>query len=96
VFVDGPIVIHPVDLDGSTASTSLASLGDSGAGTTSHNPSATARAWLKINREYTTPGYTAAEGLEDSLLYLRDILQRDRYDVSIFPTHVTSDRLYQL
>jgi hypothetical protein len=91
VFVDGPIVMHPVDLGGSSASTSLASLGVSGADTTSRDPSVTARAWLKIN-----PEHTAAYGLEDSLLHLRDILQRDRYDVSIFRTHVTSDRLYQL
>ena len=90
VFVNGPIVMHPVDLGGST-STSLAALEASEADATSSDPPATARAWFKVNAEKT-----ASHGVEGSLLYLRDIIQRDRFDVSIFPTHVTSDRLYQL
>ncbi|OJA19420.1 hypothetical protein AZE42_02265 [Rhizopogon vesiculosus] len=75
VFVDGPIVIHPVDPGGSSASTSLAVLKASEADMTSSDPSATPRAWFKLN-----PERTAAHGLENTLLYLRDILQRDRYD----------------
>lgn len=72
VFVDGPIVLLPVDLD---AASSLAALGASEANTTSSDPSATPRAWWKSN-----PERTVTHGLEDSILLLRDILQRDRYD----------------
>ncbi|KAJ8581307.1 FSH1-domain-containing protein [Rhizopogon salebrosus TDB-379] len=75
VFIDGPIVLHPVDLDGSSAPTSLAALGASEVDTASSDPSATPRAWWKSN-----PERTVAHGMEDSLLYLRDILRRDRYD----------------
>ncbi|OAX42819.1 hypothetical protein K503DRAFT_862784 [Rhizopogon vinicolor AM-OR11-026] len=75
VFVDGPIVLHPVDPGGSSASTSLTVLGASEADMTSSDSSATPRAWFKLN-----PERTAAHRLENSLLYLRDILQRDRYD----------------
>jgi hypothetical protein len=90
VFVDGPIVIHPVDLGGST-STSLTALGASEADATSSDPPATARAWFKVN-----PERTASHGVEGSLLYLRDIIQRDRYDVSIFCAHVTPGRANHL
>lgn len=72
VFVDGPIVLLPVDLDGPS---SLAALGASEANTTSSDPSTMPRAWWKSN-----PERTIAHGLEDSILLLRDILQRDRYD----------------
>ncbi|KAG2043829.1 serine hydrolase FSH [Suillus americanus] len=72
VFVDGPIVLLPVDFDGAS---SLAALGASEANTTSSDPSTTPRAWWKSN-----PERTIAHGLEDSILLLRDILQRDRYD----------------
>jgi len=78
VFIDGPIVLRPVDLDGTSASTSFVAFGASEADTTSSDPSVTPRAWWRTNSERT-----AAHGLEDTLLYLRDILQRDRYDVRI-------------
>lgn len=87
VFVDAPIVLHPVDLDGSSASTSLAALGASEVDASSSDPSTTPRAWWKTNQERTL-----VDGLEVSLLHLRDILQRDRYDVSTFNVHVTSGR----
>jgi hypothetical protein len=79
--VDGPIVLLPVDLDGPS---SLAALGASEANTTSSDPSTTPRAWWKSN-----PERTIAHGLEDSILLLRDILQRDRYDVSMSGAHHT-------
>lgn len=75
VFVDGPIVLLPVDLNGASSTTSLAALGASEANTTSSDPSTTPRAWWKTN-----PEKTIAHGLEDSIIILRDILQRDRYD----------------
>lgn len=75
VFVDGPIVLLPVDLNGTSSTTSLAALGASEANSTSSDPSTTPRAWWKTNPEKTT-----AHGLEDSIIILRDILQRDRYD----------------
>ena len=73
-----PVVLLPVDLDSSSASTSLAALGASGAVTTSSDPSTTPRAWWKI-----TSGNSVVHGLDKALLSLRDILRRDRYDVSI-------------
>lgn len=75
VFVDGPIVLLPVDLDGASSTASLAALGASEANMTSSDPSTTPRAWWKSN-----PEKTIAHGLEDSIIILRDILQRDRYD----------------
>ncbi|KAG2159191.1 serine hydrolase FSH [Suillus bovinus] len=71
VFVDGPVVLLPVDLDGASST----ALGASEANATSSDPSTTPRAWWKTN-----PEKTIAHGLEDSILCLRDILQRDRYD----------------
>lgn len=75
VFVDGPIILHSVDLDGASSTASLAALGASEVNMTSSDPSTTPRGWWKSN-----PERTVAHRLEDSLLLLRDILQRDRYD----------------
>jgi len=75
VFIDGPIVLLPVDLNGASSAASLAALGASEANATSSDPSSTPRAWWKTN-----PEKTIAHGLEESILLLRDILQRDRYD----------------
>lgn len=75
VFVDGPIVLLPVDLNGASSTASLAALGASEANSTSSDPSITPRAWWKTN-----PEKTIAHGLEDSIIILRDILRRDRYD----------------
>ncbi|KAG1830092.1 serine hydrolase FSH [Suillus variegatus] len=74
-IIDGPIVLLPVDLNGASSAASLAALGASEANTTSSDPSSTPRAWWKTN-----PEKTIAHGLEESILLLRDILQRDRYD----------------
>ncbi|KAH7883241.1 FSH1-domain-containing protein [Phlebopus sp. FC_14] len=71
VFVDGPIVLQPVDLDGFTSN----DLGASEASLTASDPTLTPRAWWKAN-----PDRTVAYGLQDSLAMLRDILQRDRYN----------------
>jgi hypothetical protein len=83
VFVDGPVVLRPVDVGGSLASTSLAGLGAEADATSTATP----RAWWKMNWETR---FISESGLDDSeaVPYLRDILRRDRYDVSIF-THVT-------
>ncbi|KAF9228441.1 FSH1-domain-containing protein [Gyrodon lividus] len=71
VFVDGPVVLQPVDLDGLTAN----ALGASETTTATSDPTSTPRAWWKAN-----PDRTVASGLEDSLQMLRDILRRDQYD----------------
>ncbi|KIJ66049.1 hypothetical protein HYDPIDRAFT_27248 [Hydnomerulius pinastri MD-312] len=71
MFIDAPVVLQPVDLDGLTAN----ALGASEASTTGSDPAVTPRAWWKANAERT-----AAIGLEDSLQMLRDLLQQDRYD----------------
>ncbi|KAN0081308.1 Serine hydrolase FSH [Tylopilus felleus] len=74
VFVDGPIVLQPVDLDGHTAN----ALGASEATAETSDPALTPRAWYKAN-----PDRTVARGLEDALQTLRDVLLHDRY-VGIF------------
>lgn len=72
VFVDGPIVLQPVDLDGAQSNADV----DTPEGASmSSDPALIPRAWWKSN-----PERTAAYGLEQSLLMLRDILQKDRYD----------------
>jgi hypothetical protein len=86
VFLDGPVVLRPVDLVSSSASTSLAV--GAVAGTISSDPSTASRAWWWINRQAP---YADEMDVSESLLYLRDILQRDRYDVSIF--YATSHRV---
>jgi len=69
VFIDGPVVLQPVDLDGPTAN----ALGASEV--TTADPTLTPRAWWKAN-----PDRTVASGLEDSLKLLRDVLRQDHYD----------------
>ncbi|KAG1739100.1 serine hydrolase-domain-containing protein [Suillus paluster] len=73
VFVNGPIVLHPVDIDGTSSTASLAALGASD--TTSSDLSTAPRGWCKLN-----PERTVTYRMEESLLLFRDILQRDRYD----------------
>jgi hypothetical protein len=85
VFLDGPVVLRPVDLDSSSASTTLAV--GAVAGTISSDPSTASRAWWWVN--WQAPLADEMD-VSKSLLYLRDILQRDRYDVSIFFAHVIS------
>ncbi|KAL4079240.1 serine hydrolase FSH [Scleroderma citrinum] len=75
VFLDGPIVLQPIDLDGDSSNASLSALGASEAAVTSSDPTLVPRAWWKAN-----PERTVARGLEESLVVLRDVLQRDRYD----------------
>jgi hypothetical protein len=76
VFVDGPIVLQPVDLDGFTSS----ALGASEITAATSDPTLTPRAWYKAN-----PDRTVAKGLEDSLQMLKDVLLRDHYVVSLDP-----------
>ena len=76
VFVDGPMVLQPVDLDGFTSS----ALGASEVTVATSDPALTPRAWYKAN-----PDRTVATGLEDSLQMLKDVLSRDYYVVSLYP-----------
>ncbi|KAH0829154.1 serine hydrolase FSH [Lanmaoa asiatica] len=73
-FVDGPMVLQPVDLDGFMAN----ALGASEVTTATSDPALTPRAWYKAN-----PDRTVAKGLEDSLQMLKDVLLRDHY-VGVF------------
>ncbi|KIM64014.1 hypothetical protein SCLCIDRAFT_116295, partial [Scleroderma citrinum Foug A] len=77
VFLDGPIVLQPIDLDGDSSNASLSALGASEAALASSDPTLAPRAWWKAN-----PDRTVASGLEESLMVLRDVLQRERYDFS--------------
>jgi len=70
VFVDGPHILQPVDLVGSSTS-------QFGASEASNSePTLTPRAWWKTNEEGTQ-----AFGLDVSLATLRDILKAGRYEV---------------
>ncbi|KAI6007677.1 serine hydrolase-domain-containing protein [Pisolithus orientalis] len=75
VFIDAPIILQPIDLDGDPSNVSLNSFGASEANAASSDPALTPRAWWKANPERTT-----AHGLEESLMVLRDVLTRDRFD----------------
>lgn len=75
VFIDGPIILHNVDLGGDPSDASLNSLDASEADAASSDPALTPRAWWRAN-----PERTRAQGLEESLVALRDVLRRDRYD----------------
>jgi len=69
VFVDGPHVLQPVDLTGSSTSPFA------GSETSNSDPALIPRAWWKSNEERTQ-----ALGLDASLASLRDILKSDRYE----------------
>ncbi|KAI6115993.1 serine hydrolase FSH [Pisolithus sp. B1] len=75
VFIDGPIILHGVDLGGGPSDLSLNSLDAAEAIAASSDPALTPRAWWRAN-----PERTRAQGLEESLVALRDVLQRDRFD----------------
>ncbi|KAG7442929.1 FSH1-domain-containing protein [Guyanagaster necrorhizus] len=80
VFVDGPHILQPVDLQFNTASvvqsteSTLSAFGASEANN-SEDPSLTLRGWYKANHDRTK-----AIGLEDSLVVLRDILKERKFD----------------
>ncbi|EGO00769.1 hypothetical protein SERLA73DRAFT_178698 [Serpula lacrymans var. lacrymans S7.3] len=76
VFVDGQTVLHPIDLVGlSFPTTSLDALGAPEASAADSDPSLTPRAWWRSN-----PERTVAHGLDESLLMLKEVLKRDRFD----------------
>ncbi|KAG9312108.1 serine hydrolase FSH [Chiua virens] len=77
VFVDGPMVLYPVDLDGFSANALGASEVTQDA-TSEYDPTTTPRGWFKANADRTV-----ARGLEDALQMLKDVLVRDRY-VGVF------------
>ncbi|KAH7925296.1 FSH1-domain-containing protein [Leucogyrophana mollusca] len=72
VFIDAPLILHPVDLVGSSAITALGALGVPEAAS---DPNMTPRAWWKSNADRTV-----THGMEESLLLLKDTLSRNRYD----------------
>ncbi|KAF8548989.1 FSH1-domain-containing protein [Imleria badia] len=74
VFVDGPMVLQPVDLDGFTSN----ALGASEVTSETSDPALTPRGWYKAN-----PERAVANGLEDALQTLKDVLLQDRY-VGVF------------
>ena len=74
VFVDGPMVLQPVDLDGFTSN----ALGACEATTAISDPALTPRGWYKAN-----PDRTVANGLEDALQTLKNVLLQDHYVVSL-------------
>ncbi|KAI6029393.1 serine hydrolase-domain-containing protein [Pisolithus microcarpus] len=61
---------------GDPSNVSLNSLDASEANAASSDPALTPRAWWRAN-----PERTRAQGLEESLVALRDVLRRDRFDV---------------
>ncbi|KAI0697393.1 serine hydrolase FSH [Cerioporus squamosus] len=76
-FVDAPHVLTPADLAAAFNKSEESSLNDLGApeASTDSDPALAPRGWWK-----TDASRTKAIGLEDSILYLRDILSKDHYD----------------
>ncbi|KAF8141202.1 serine hydrolase FSH [Boletus edulis] len=72
VFIDAPMVLQPVDLDGYTPN----ELGSSAVNAATSDPALIPRGWYMAN-----PDRTASKGLEEALQTLRDVLLRDRYVV---------------
>jgi len=73
VFLDAPHILTPVDIANSF-STSLDELGAAEAAT-DEDPALAPRGWWK-----TDAARTQTIGLEESLVFLRDVLQKEQYD----------------
>jgi hypothetical protein len=69
--------MHPVDLVGPTAINALESLGAPEAANADKDPSLMPRAWWKANAEKTK-----ANGLAESLEYVKQVLKGRKFDVS--------------
>ncbi|KAI0048832.1 FSH1-domain-containing protein [Auriscalpium vulgare] len=81
VFVDAPIVLHPVDLastfgtaSSDDSSSSLAALGAAEASANTDDPALTPRGWWKTNA-----ARTVVNGLEESLLLLKSVLRGQHF-----------------
>ncbi len=77
VFVDAPHVLTLADLAAAFNKSEESSLNDLGApeASSDSDPALAPRGWWK-----TDATRTETVGLEDSILYLRDILRKDQYD----------------
>ncbi|THH18689.1 hypothetical protein EW146_g2352 [Bondarzewia mesenterica] len=81
VFVDAPIVLHPIDIantfsapsESSDSSNALAAYGAAEANT--DDPALTPRAWWK-----TDLSRTETTGMEESVIFLRDLLRQQRFE----------------
>jgi Serine hydrolase (FSH1) len=74
VFINAPHVLEPVDLTGHGIT--LDTLGASEASAAPEDPALKPRAWYKSD-----PTRTRADGLEESLAFLRDTLKTERFEV---------------
>lgn len=74
VFIDAPHVLEPIDLTGHGMT--LDTLGASEASTASEDPALKPRGWYKAD-----PTRTRADGLEESLAFIRDTLKTQRFEV---------------
>lgn len=76
VIVDAPIVLYPADLvETFGPSADLSSLGAGEASAAAEDPKLTPRGWWKTNQDRTS-----ADGLEDSVAFLRDVLKESHFD----------------
>ncbi|VDC05098.1 unnamed protein product [Peniophora sp. CBMAI 1063] len=76
VIVDAPIVLYPADLvETFGPSADLSSLGAGEASAAAEDPKLTPRGWWKTNQDRTS-----ADGLEDSVAFLRDVLKEKHFD----------------
>lgn len=73
------MVLQPADVDGFTAN----ALGASEVTAATSDPGLTPRAWYRAN-----PDRTVANGLEDALQMLKEVLLRDHYVVSLDSRHL--------
>ena len=76
VIVDAPIVLYPADLvETFGPSADLSSLGAGEASAAADDPKLTPRGWWKTNQDRTS-----ADGLEDSVAFLRDVVKDSHFD----------------
>ncbi|KAF8340985.1 serine hydrolase FSH [Amanita rubescens] len=76
VFVDAPMVLQPVDLDGLSAQhTTQQVLEGLRSVEASEDPASAPRAWWKSNKERTI--FT---GIEESIMMIRDVLKQRKFD----------------
>jgi len=74
VFADGPMILAQSDMEGFQSTTTISELLDNA----NSSPELTPRAWWRANADRTL-----YDGVDQSILHLRDILAKQRFDVSV-------------
>lgn len=79
VFIDAPHILQPVDVTGEHVNNPALNFELSTTEPPQQDPELIARAWWQPN-----PERTKGIGLADSLAVVKDVLQKRKFDVSLF------------